>query len=96
MKIIKSIYFNCFFFFFFFIRNRCNNSIIEQVVDRFSDKIFIRNVEDGRFSFSTDVILSDGLVNWILQFGDNIKVEAPTELIGMVKGRIGEIVSLYE
>ena len=75
---------------------RCNNSIIEQVVDRFSDKIFIRNVEDGRFSFSTDVILSDGLVNWILQFGDNIKVEAPTELIGMVKGRIGEIVSLYE
>lgn len=75
---------------------RCNNSIIEQVVDRFSDKIFIRNVDDGRFSFSTDVILSDGLVNWILQFGDNIKVEAPTELIGMVKGRIGEIVSLYE
>jgi len=67
---------------------RCNSSIIEQVVDRFSDKIFIRNNSDGWFTFSTKVMLSKGLVNWILQFGDNIEVKAPETLIDMIKERI--------
>lgn len=67
---------------------RCKSSIIEQVVDRFSDKIFIRKNEDGWFTFSTKVMLSQGIVNWILQFGDNIEVKAPQTLINMIKERI--------
>lgn len=75
---------------------RCSSEIIEQVVDRFSDKIFIRNNENGWFSFSTKVMLSAGLVNWILQFSDKIKVEAPNELLCMVKERIKDLSALYK
>lgn len=67
---------------------RCNSSIIEQVVDRFSDKIFIRKNEDGWFTFSTNVMLSSGIVNWILQFGDNIEAKGPEKLVDMIKERI--------
>lgn len=74
---------------------KCKEQILEQVVDRFSDKIFIRNAEDGWFSFSTEVILSSGLVNWILQFGDNIKAEAPEKLTLMLKERAESLCRLY-
>lgn len=74
---------------------RCNASIIEQVVDRFSDKIFIRKNEDGWFTFSTKVMLSQGIVNWILQFGENIKAEAPEKLVDMVKARINSLMEIY-
>lgn len=74
---------------------KCKEQILEQVVDRFSDKIFISNVEDGWFSFSTEVILSSGLVNWILQFGDNIKAEAPEKLTLMIKERAESLCRLY-
>ncbi len=66
------------------VKFTCAEKILEQVIDRFSDKIFISNVENGKFSFTTKVILSDGLVNWIMQFGKDIKVERPDTLKEML------------
>lgn len=78
------------------IELKCKESILEQVIDRFSDKIFIRNSENGWFSFSTDVNLSDGLVNWILQFSDSIIIKSPDVLADMLKNRIEAISALYK
>lgn len=75
---------------------RCKAEIIEQVVDRFSDKIFIFKNEDGWFSFNTKVHLSEGLVSWILQFGDSIKVESPSALSEMIIQRIEAIKKIYQ
>ncbi len=66
------------------VKFTCSEKILEQVIDRFSDKIFISNVENGKFSFTTKVILSDGLVNFIMQFGKDIKVESPESLKEML------------
>lgn len=77
------------------IELKCKEEILEQVVDRFSDKIFIRNSESGWFTFSTDVNLSEGLVNWILQFGDSIVVKSPEELGNMLKEKIESIRKMY-
>ncbi len=77
------------------IELKCREEILEQVVDRFSDKIFIRNSEKGWFTFSTDVNLSVGLVNWILQFSDSIVVKSPNSLIDMLKERIEAIGRMY-
>ena len=78
------------------IELKCKEEILEQVVDRFSDKIFIRNLEDGWFTFSTNVNLSAGLVNWIMQFADSIVVKSPVELTDMLKERTEAIRSMYE
>lgn len=78
------------------IELKCKEEILEQVVDRFSDKIFIRNLEDGWFTFSTNVNLSAGLVNWIMQFADSIVVKSPEELTDMLKKRTEAIRSMYE
>ena len=78
------------------IELECKERILEQVVDRFSDKIFIKNFENSTFSFTTKVLLSEGLVNWILQFGDEIKVKSPDTLYNLVKNRIEELSQIYK
>ena len=78
------------------IELECSEKILEQVVDRFSDKIFIRNVENGKFVFSTKVLLSDGLVNWVMQFGNEIKVKKPDKLKNLVSEKVKELAEIYE
>ncbi len=78
------------------IELKCKETILEQVIDRFSDKIFIRNSENGWFSFSTDVNLSEGLVNWIFQFSDSIVIKSPSKLAEMLKNKINAIYELYK
>lgn len=78
------------------VKFNCNVSILEQVVDRFSDKIFISKVDADRFTFSVKVNLSLGLVNWILQFGDKIKVKSPQNLTDMLRERITALSSIYD
>lgn len=63
---------------------RCDDSLIDQMWDKFGRDIYIRNREDGRFTFSAKVLLSEGLVAWILQFGSSVTVLSPAELKEMV------------
>ena len=73
----------------------CNKKIIEQVLDRFSEDIFIKNVTDSEFGFSVKAVLSDALVTWILNYGENIRVIAPEELKLRLLKRIKEVEKLY-
>lgn len=73
----------------------CSNHILEQVIDRFSEQIFIKDVGEGKFSFSHKALISEGLVSWILQFGVDIEVLAPIELREKIKEKVNRINELY-
>ncbi|MBQ7725525.1 MAG: WYL domain-containing protein, partial [Clostridia bacterium] len=77
------------------VRLTCDKAILEQVVDRFSKNIFIKNVTDHTFSFSMKAALSEALVTWIINYGNQIRVDAPDELIGRIKTRAEKILRLY-
>ena len=70
----------------------CSSKILEQVIDRFGDKIHIIGAGDGRFSFRIKGLISEGLVGWIMEFGGDIEVISPQSLRDM----IGEKISLLE
>ncbi len=74
----------------------CSTDILEQVIDRFSDKIFIRQSEENRFKFSHKACISEGLVTWIMQFGKKMRVEAPETLKEQILSRTLEIEKLYK
>lgn len=72
----------------------CKNTILEQVVDRFGEKLFI--IKDGdSFTFSTKANISDGLVSWLLQFGGDIEVVEPADLRVQLKDRVESIANIY-
>lgn len=74
----------------------CNKKITEQVLDRFSEEIFIKNVTEDEFSFSVKAAITPGTVTWIMNYGDLIKVIKPQKLCLMIKERAEAIIKNYE
>lgn len=78
------------------IKLRCKNEILEQVADRFGESGFIVNVTDTGFDFTVPAAISDGLVTWIMNYGDNIEVLKPQSLRQKVAVRAEKILNLYK
>ncbi len=74
----------------------CNKKITEQVIDRFSENIFITKVTEQTFNFSVNAILSEALVTWLIGFGQNITVVKPQELKNMLIQRAEKVLDLYK
>ena len=73
----------------------CNLDLREQILDRFGEKIKLDGVDVNHFRTTVDVAVSDGLVSWIMQFGDQIKVEEPRRLVDLIKEKTEKIANLY-
>ena len=78
------------------IELKCSKAILEQVIDRFSEKIFIRNVTEESFTFSVTATISSALVTWIINYGNKIEVVSPESLRKMISDRAKEVIKLYE
>ena len=78
------------------IKLRCSNKMLEQVTDRFGDKIFITNVTDTTFDFTAKAAVSDALGTWIMNYGADIEVITPTELREKVRDRAEKILEIYK
>ncbi len=74
----------------------CNKKITEQVLDRFSERIFIKKVTDEEFCFTVKAALSEALVTWIINYGSDLRVNSPRELCEMVKARAKLVLKNYE
>lgn len=78
------------------IKLRCEKGLLEQAIDRFGEDIFIYNVLENTFDFDVDANLSDGLVSWILQFGESVEAVAPETLRAMIKNRLKDLNNIYK
>lgn len=78
------------------IKLRCSNQILEQVTDRFGDKIFITNVTENSFDFTVKAAVSDALVTWITNYSDKIEVLKPDQLKEKIVDRVEKILNIYK
>ena len=75
----------------------CDNSILEEILDRFGKGALITKcTDDEHFRMRMKMVVSEGLVSWIMQFGKKIKVVEPLSLQKQVEERARDILSLYE
>ncbi len=75
----------------------CDNSMLEEIIDRFGTTALIRTGDDEtRFLLNTKCVVSEGLVSWIMQFGGRLEVIEPASLREQVKSRAKEIADLYK
>ncbi len=77
------------------IELKCKNGILEEIFDRFGEKINTRRYDDDSFLLRTEASLSKGLASWIMQFGGDIQVVSPPELKNMVRDKAEQIYELY-
>lgn len=62
------------------IELRCANNILEAVVDKFGSEIEFSCHDENAFTVRAHVYVSDGLIEWLLQYGDRIVVQSPIRL----------------
>ena len=73
----------------------CHLDLREEIMDRFGAKIPLRAVDIDHFETTIDAAVSDGLVSWIMNFGDKIKVVEPESLADMVSEKAEKILAVY-
>lgn len=58
----------------------CDNSIINPVIDRFGEDIFIRKNDDKTFFANVKINISPTFYAWVFTFGDKIKIAEPEHI----------------
>lgn len=74
---------------------RCKINILEEMLDRFGEKVSIKMGDPGWFYIHDDLYINDGLASWIMQFGDDIEVIYPEALRKMIIEKAESISGLY-
>ena len=74
---------------------KCCADLIEEIVDRFGENVALRKSGEECFLLREEMSINDGLVSWIMQFGDKIEVVRPLILREMVKAKAEKIAGLY-
>ncbi|MBR1532181.1 MAG: WYL domain-containing protein, partial [Eubacterium sp.] len=77
------------------VRLLCHLDLREEMLDRFGTKIPLIAVDSNHFETVIDAAVSDGLVSWIMNFGDKIKVISPQQLADAVKKKALKIADIY-
>lgn len=73
----------------------CDDSIVEEFIDKFGEKCSMKSYNEGHFLAKINVAVTDGLVSWIMQYGDKIRVKGPNELKSMIIDKTHSILSVY-
>lgn len=75
---------------------RCSNTIVDDILEKFGERIPMKIDGENHFVVKATVELSNGLVSWITQYGTDMQVIEPKELKNAVRDRAKEILSLYQ
>lgn len=73
----------------------CDNSILEEIIDRFGTEGIRADKDESRFILSSQCVISEGLASWVMQFGNKAQVIEPKHLREDVKKKAQEIAEMY-
>ncbi len=80
------------------LRLRCSDSILEEMVDRFGDDCDITKAHidmEETFILEASCVCSEGLVSWLMQFGDKVEVLSPESLKKDIVEKAEAILNVY-
>lgn len=75
---------------------KCNLQLQEEMLDRFGPKIPLRASNAMHFETTVKATLSDGFVSWLMQYGGDVQVLDPPELVDMIKKKAESISNVYK
>lgn len=74
---------------------RFTNDLLNAIIDKFGVDVTMFPKDDGHSIIIADVLVSEGFISWILQFGGKVQLLEPAELRDEVKERILELNKAY-
>lgn len=73
----------------------CELDLREEIMDRFGAKIPLTAYDSKHFETTIDAAISDGLISWIMTFGNKMQVLEPQSLAQAIKEKAQAIADLY-
>lgn len=73
----------------------CDLSLLDTITDQFGDDAVIRIYDSNNLLVEIEADVSDGLVSWIMQYGDKIRIQAPESLLTLFKNKLLRINKIY-
>lgn len=59
---------------------RCDNTVMDAVIDRFGEKVPVINHDDGTFEITQTIAVSNVFYAWVFGFGSKVKIQGPPEI----------------
>lgn len=78
------------------IELRCSNTLLDTITDRFGSEIELSCHDENAFTVRARVYVSDGLIEWLLQYGNRIVVQSPQKLKQEMMLRIRQMQEAYQ
>lgn len=78
-----------------FIEIQFDNHLINVIIDKFGQDIYIKKVDHSKFAIKTRAVVSKGLERWILNWGSDAKVISPKSLVEKIDDEIRKMYDLY-
>lgn len=75
---------------------RCSNDLLEAIADKFGSDLEFTCHDEKAFTVRASVYVSDGLIDWLLQYGDRITVLSSKNLKDVMIRRIEALSAAYE
>lgn len=69
--------------------------LIDQMIDKFGEKILLSQTESGRLSFTAEVQISPTFWGWLFQYGNEIRITAPQNVMDCAKNELRKIAENY-
>jgi len=77
------------------VKLKFHNSIINVVLDKFGKDIDIYSRDEDTFSIKVEAAVSEGLVRWLLTWGNDVEIISPNSLIMRIKEEVTKVYSKY-
>lgn len=58
----------------------CDNSLINAVIDRFGEGVFVQKEDGGKFTVSANIDISPTFFAWVFTFGGKMKIVSPEKV----------------
>ena len=62
-----------------------DNSLAGVIIDRFGKEIMMIPADEGHFTVTVTVLVSNQFLGWIFSLGDKVKILGPDEIIKQMK-----------
>ena len=72
-----------------------DESVVESIFDKFGHNVAIQRVENGKVRFKVTVQISKPFLTWVVGFGKQLKVKAPSSVVEDIKALLREAVDNY-
>ena len=77
------------------VQLRCDESIVNVVIDKFGENVFLRKESEGVFVVTAKADVSPAFYSWIFMLGSKIEILSPDTVVAEYQDMLRENLSNY-